>query len=169
MGTAKTCYNCMTGVDEDAKVCPRCKAKLGPMKDSGIAAKPGSPLLLILLAAVPLAAIAVAISVFSRHEEPAGPLITISTGIGNVRDGAIQKIKEKGAGELSNVGVADVGYVDDTLCVYVDQRFSNLSRSQQEKLLGIVAGEWEKAIGKSSTAVKVLEYGTKKTLAELVV
>jgi hypothetical protein len=168
MGTAKKCYKCLTEVDGNAKVCPRCNAKFGARKESGIAGKPGSLLLKIFFVVISLA-IAGKIAVHTHPANSAVPLLQVSTGIANVKDGAIQKIKEKGAGEFSTVGVADIGYKDDTLCVYVDQRFNNLSRSQQKQLLAIVAGEWKKALGKTSTAVKILEYGTEKTLAELVI
>ena len=168
MGTDKKCYKCLTEANAEAKACPRCGAKLGPKTHSGIAAKPGSPLLKILFAVITLAVIG-KLAVHSRGAAPAPELVKITTGLDAARDGAIQKIKEKGAGELSTVGVADVGYKDDTFCVYVDQRFKNLSRDQQVQLLGIVAGEWKKAIGKDSTAVKIFEAGTENILAELVV
>ena len=167
MGTPKKCYKCLMEVEQDAKACPRCKAKLGAMEKSGIAGKPGSPALKIFFAVIALA-IACKIAGFPRSNNST-PLVQVSTGLGNIKDQAIQKIKAKGEGELSNVGVADVGYKDDTLCVYVNPRFDNLSKSQQEELLTIVAGDWEKAIGKTSTAVKIMEYGTGKTLQELVV
>ncbi|MCX5785912.1 MAG: hypothetical protein NTX59_09505 [Elusimicrobia bacterium] len=183
MGTAKKCYNCLMEVDGDAKVCPRCNAQLGAKTASSIAGKPGAPLLKKLFLVI-LIVILVNI-VHSYYYNSTEPLVTVSTGIGNVKgnikdnvkdgvtqrlkDGAIQRIKEKGAGTLSTVGVADIGYQDDTFCVYVDQRFNNLSQSQQAQLLDIVSAEWKKAIGKDYTAVKILEYGTAKTLAELVV
>ena len=168
MGTAKKCYKCFTEVEEDVKICPRCNSKLGARTEAGIALKAGSPLPRILFAVILLAA---AVTFFVRsHPGNSGDFqVQISTGPNAAKDGAIQKIKEKGAAELKTVGVADIGYSDDTLCVYVDQRFNSLSRTQQEQLLTIVAAEWEKAIGKTSTAVKVMEYGTKKTLSELVV
>lgn len=173
MGESKKCYDCFTKVDVDAEVCPRCRAKLGPRLESGRAAKPGSPLLKIFFV---LAALAIAgkAAVYSYQEKaapgkPAVETVTLTKRTDPVKDGVIRKIKEKGAKELRIVGVTDIGYVDDTLCVYVDQRFSNLSRPQQEQLLGIMAGEWHKAIGKETTKVKVLEYGTDRTIAELVV
>lgn len=168
MGTAKKCYKCLTETDENEKTCPRCNARLGARTGSGIAKKPGSPLPALFFAAV-LLVLAGKYALKSPPGNSAAPLLEISTGINNARDGAIQKIKEKGAGEFRTVGVADIGYTDDTFCVYVDQRFNDLTRSQQQHLLAIVAGEWKKALGKDSTAVKILEYGTKKTLAELVV
>lgn len=168
MGADKKCYRCLMEVDQNTKVCPRCEAKLGARTKSGIAGKPGSPLLKILFVVISLAVVG-KIAGHSHTDNSAAPSLAISTGADNIKAGAVQKIKEKGARELNTVGVADIGYTDDTLCVYVDQRFNNLSRSQQEQLLAIVASEWGKALGKSSTAVKVLEYGTKKILAELVV
>jgi len=155
-------------VDEEEKVCPRCGAKLGDRLDSGIAARPGSPLLKIFFMISSLAIIG-KVALHSRPDNPGSALVQISRDADIAKEGAIKKIKEKGADELGKVGVADIRYTDDTLCVYVDQRFSNLSRHQQEQLLSLVAGEWEKAIGKTSTAVKIVEYGTEKTLAELVV
>jgi hypothetical protein len=168
MGTDKKCYKCMTLAGEDAKACPRCGAKLGARTESGIAAKPGSPLLKIALVLISLLVVG-RIAVRSHTGGPAPALVKISTGLDNARDTAIKTIKEKGAAELNAVGVADIGYKDDTLCLYVDQRFNNLSREQQQQLLAIVAVEWEKAIGRTSTAVKILEYGTKKPLADLTV
>jgi hypothetical protein len=168
MSTAKKCYRCLTEADAGAKACPKCGARLGARTPSGLAAKPGAPLLKLLFAALLLAAAGGAV-LHSRSAPGGTSAVSISDGLENARDSAIRTIKEKGAGELGSVGVADVGYTEDTFCVYVDQRFKNLSGPQQEQLLGIVAGEWKKAIGKDSTTVKVLEYGTKKTLAELVV
>ncbi|HAT71515.1 MAG TPA: hypothetical protein DCS63_01705 [Elusimicrobia bacterium] len=168
MVKVKKCYLCLTEVDEGAKICPRCKAKLGARKESGVAGKRGFPLFKILLAVVSLG-VAAKISVRSHSAGSAAGPEGNGTAVVSVKDGAIRKIKEKGAGDLGAVGVADIGYKEDTLCVYVDQRFTRLSRPQQEQLLGIVAGEWVKALGKDSTEVKVLEYGTDKTLAELVV
>ena len=168
MGTAKKCYKCLTEVDEDAKICPICRSKLGARTESRIAGKPGLPLLKILFLGV-LLAIAGRLAVHSHSYNSTDSLVKVSTGVDNVKDGAIQRIKEKGAVELKAVGVEDIGYMDDTFCVYVDQRFSSLSRSQQLQLLAIVSDEWKKAIGKDSTAVKIMEYGTAKTLTELVV
>jgi hypothetical protein len=170
MVTAKKCYNCMTEVEEDAKVCPRCRAKLGDRTESGIAAKPGSPVLKILLVFAALALIGKLAVHSNTGAAPANTLvISTTTGADPAREAAIQKIKEKGAKDLSTVGVADVGYKGDTLRVYVDQRFSSLSSEQQRQVLSIVAVEWESAIGKTSTAVTLLEYGTEKTIAEMVV
>jgi len=87
----------------------------------------------------------------------------------DVKDGLIRAIKEKGAGELSNLGVDDIGYKDDALCVYVDKRFNNLEKSQQEQLVKIVANDWAKALGKDSAAVEIMEYGTDKKIDEWVV
>jgi len=168
MGIGKKCYKCMTLASEDAKACPRCGARLGARTESGIAAKPGSPLWKILLALIPLLILG-RIAVHSHPANSAPTPVKTSSGPETAKDAAIKTIKEKGAAALSSVGVADVGYKDDTLCVYVDQRFASLSQPQQEQLLSIVAGEWEKAIGKNSTAVKILEYGTSKPLADLVV
>ena len=168
MNNPKRCYNCFSEVDESVTLCPRCKFKLGARTPSGVAAKPGSPLLKIFLV-VCLLAVGGKIAVHSYSDKPASGPVTITTGANDVKDGAIQKIKEKGAGELGAVGVADIGYKDDTLCVYVDQRFNNLSESQQVQVVTLVAVEWGKALGKISTPVKILEYGTDKTLAELVV
>ena len=168
MGKGKRCYLCLTEVDESAKVCPRCKSRLGARMESGVAGKRSSPLFKILLAVV-LSGVAGTIAVSSYIGTSAAPEAKPDAGVGGVRDGVIREIKEKGANDLSAIGVADIGYKDDTLCVYVDQRFARLSRPQQEQLLGIVAGEWGKALGKNSTEVKIVEYGTDKTLAELVV
>lgn len=168
MGTVKSCYKCLAEVNEDAKTCPRCGARLGARTESGIAGKPDSPLLKIFFALGFLAlAGKLAVHSYTAAAKPAAPALNISTGVENPKDGAIQKMKEKGAEELKTVGIADIGYKDDTLCVYVNQRFASLSKEQQRQLVAIMAGEWKKAIGKTSTAVKILEYGTDTTLADL--
>lgn len=173
MGKDKKCYCCMMDVDWHAKVCPKCESKLGHRLSTGIADKPGFPFVKVLFVFLALG-IAAKLAGYSpslnaatdkSKAAPAG----VSSAVESPRDAAIKKIKEKGAKELSVVGIADVGYKDDTLCVYIDQRFDNLSKAQQEQLLGIVAEEWLKAIGKDSTAVKLIEHGTNKTIAELVV
>jgi hypothetical protein len=168
MGPGKKCYKCLTEASEEAKACPRCGAKLGARTESGIAAKPGSHLPLIIFIVVVLALIG-KIAVHSNPDNSAPALVKISNGLDNAKDTAIKTIKDKGSSELATVGVTDLGYKDDTLCVYVDQRFIKLSQAQQEELLGIVAGEWKKAINKTTTAVKVLEAGTDKAVTELVV
>jgi len=168
MGTTMNCYACLTEVPTDTAICPKCKARLGHRKESGGSGKQSSSLFKILFVLVMLA-VAGKIAMRMHNSNSEAPMVQISTGIVNLKDGAIKRIKEKGAEELRTVGVADIGYADDTLCIYVDQRFNNLTQTQQEALLAIVAGEWTKAIGKTSTAVKVLEYGTKKTLKELMV
>jgi hypothetical protein len=173
MSKAKKCYNCLSEVDADAAMCPKCDIKLGARTKSGVAAKPGSLFLKIFLVIVGLG-VAAKLTGYSHllnaaPEKAAPAQVEISRGALNVKDAAIKEIKEKGAKDLSAVGVTDVGYKDDTLLVYVDKRFENLSRSQQEQLLAIVAAEWKKAIGKDTTAVNLVEYGTEKLLAELVV
>ncbi|HCE96935.1 MAG: hypothetical protein A2X34_03330 [Elusimicrobia bacterium GWC2_51_8] len=168
MSTDKKCYKCLKEVDKNEKVCPRCNAQLGARTESGVAGKPGSPLLKIFFAVLALT-IAGKTAMHSNSDNSADALVQISNISDSIKYDTIQKIKEKGAKELSAVGVADINYKGDTLCVYVDQRYNNLSRPQQEQLLAIMAGEWEKALGKNSTEIKILEYGTNKTLAELVV
>lgn len=170
MGTAKKCYICMTEADEEAKACPRCGAKLGARQESGVAKKPGSPLLAIFLTAAALTVTAaLATRAKSEPADPEASSLQVITGLGNPKDGAVEAIKKKGAASFSAVGVANVGYKGDTLCLYVDKRFANLSTDQQKQVLSIVAGEWNKALGKDSTALNILEAGTEKILAELVI
>lgn len=173
MGKDKKCYNCMMEVDGHAKVCPKCESKLGRRLSSGIAEKPGFPffkalfVLLALGAAARLAGYSDLLN--AAAETPPSAALEAGKEPAGARDAAIRKIKEKGAENLGAVGVNDVGYQGDTLLVYVDQRFIALSKAQQEQLLVIVAGEWQEAIGKDSVPVRVLEQGTGKTIAELVV
>jgi hypothetical protein len=171
MGNTKKCYHCSTEVDEDEKICPRCKKKLGAKGGFGIAKKPGSLLLKILVIVLLIAIV----GRFAGHSSPANSaavpgadtiVIEKNQSAVDYRDGIIKEIKQKGAQTLGTLGVADVGYKDDMLRVYVDQRFSNLAKSQQEQLVKIMGNEWAKAIGKDSAAVEILEYETKKTLGE---
>lgn len=168
MGTAKKCYICLATAEGDARVCPNCGAKLGARTRSGVAAKPGSPFLKLFLAAAAFAAIGVLAS--RSHTESAPPAEeapVVISGVGNLKDETIQKIKEKGAGDLSSIGVTDIGYTGDDLALYVDQRFTSLSDEQQVKLLTLIAAEWKKALGRDSTGVKILQHGTQNLLAEL--
>jgi len=173
MGKEKKCYSCGMVVDGTAAVCPQCESKLGRRLPSGRARKPGFPFVKMLLVIAALGA-AVKLSGYSDKlsaapgNKAAVPVEITRESFG-VKDAAIQKIKDKGAKDLGAVGVIDVGYKDDTLLVYVDQRFTGLSRSQQEQLLVIVAGEWQEAIGKETSPIKVLEYGTNKIISELVI
>ena len=171
MGNTKRCYHCSTEVDEDEKTCPRCKKKLGAKGELGVAKKPGS-LLPKILFIVLLLAVA---GRFTGHSSSANSaavtaadtiVIEKNQSPADYRDGIIKEIKQKGAQTLGALGVADVGYKDDRLRVYVDQRFANLEKSQQEQLVKIMGTEWSKAIGKDSAAVEILEYETKKTLGE---
>ena len=172
MGKDKKCYNCMMEVDGHAQVCPKCESKLGRRLPSGLAQKPSFPYFktLLVLAALGLAA---RLTGYTDRLNAAAPdkaavPVEATRESFTVKDAAIQKIKEKGAKDLGSVGVKDVNYKGDTLLVYVDQRFNDLSKVQQEQVLAIVAEEWQKAIGKETTAVKVLESGTDKLLSELV-
>lgn len=173
MGKDKKCYHCMMEVDGNATVCPKCEAKLGRRLPSGLAQKPGFPVFKFIFVLAALAA-AVKLTGYTDRlnaapKDPAAMPVEVTRESFGVKDAAIQKIKEKGAKELGVVGVVDVGYNGDTLLVHVDHRFSNLSKEQQEQLLSIVAGEWQTAIGKDTTAVKVLETGTGKTISDLVI
>jgi len=172
MGNTKRCYNCSTEVDEDEKICPRCKKKLGAKGESGIAKKPGSLMLKIFFV---LLLIAIAGKFAGRSSSansaaaPASDMVIVKeiSNTDDSRDGVIKKLKEKGAQALGTLGVVDIGYNnDDALCVYVDPRFGNLTRPQQEQLVRIMADEWAKALGKDSTAVVILEYDTKKKVDE---
>ncbi|HBB66309.1 MAG: hypothetical protein A2X28_10620 [Elusimicrobia bacterium GWA2_56_46] len=173
MGKTKKCYNCSTEADENAKRCPRCNIKLGARTESGIAGKPGSLPLKILLIVLALALAGKIAGYSSSANSATAPAEVpaaaddVKTSAG-VKDALIQKIKEKGSGSLNTLGVADIGYKGDALRVYVDERFNNLERAQQEQLVKIVANEWAKALGKDSTAVEIVEYGTDKTLDEWV-
>ncbi len=170
MGKTKKCYKCSTEVDENANVCPRCKIKLGARTGSGIAAKPGLPLLKIFFIILSLA-IAGKIAGYSVSSSGDGVTVEnahIADSANNAKDLLIQKIKEKGSGELKTLGLADIGYKGDALRVYVDPHFNNLERSQQEQLVKIVANEWAKALGKDSTEVEIMEYGTGNKLDEWV-
>jgi len=169
MGTEKKCYKCLAEVNGNVKTCPRCRAKLGARTASGIAAKPGSPLLNIFFALFAFALIGKFALQSRTADAKTAPAVDISSGLVTARDGAIRKIKEKGAEELQTVGISDVGYKDDTLCVHVDQRFASLSADQQRQVVALMAGEWRTAIGKTTTAVKILEAGTGSTLAEFTI
>ena len=135
MGTLKKCYKCLAEVNGNVGICPRCRAKLGARTASGIAAKPGSPLLYIFFALLAFALIGkFALQSRTADAKSAAPKTDISSGLLTARDTAIRKIKEKGAEELKTVGISDVAYKGDTLCVYVNQRFANLSADQQRQL-----------------------------------
>ncbi|MFA6434494.1 MAG: hypothetical protein WCW52_07350 [Elusimicrobiales bacterium] len=173
MGKTKKCYKCSTETEENARLCPRCNVKLGARTESGIAGKPGSPALKILFVVL-LLAIAGRIAGRSSSAGPAAlpapeaapaPAVAVSN---DAKEQLIRSIKEKGSRELNAMGVADLGYKDDALRVYVDQRFNNLARSQQEQLVKIVANEWAKTLAKDSTPIEILEYGTGKKLDEWV-
>ena len=174
MGKNKKCYQCSTETEENAKVCPKCGTKLGAKMESGMAAKPGSPLLKILFVVLLLAAAGKIAGRVSSANPPAAPVnppaepAKAAAPAAGAKDGLILSIKEKGAASLNALGVDDIGYKDDALRFYVDQRFINLDSEQQEQLVKIVANEWSKALGKESTPVEIIEYGTGKTLAELV-
>ncbi len=167
MSKTKKCYKCSTEAEETLKVCPRCNIKLGARKESGIAGKPDLPILKIIVAVLVIA-VAGKIVGHSLSSNPAASPRKNIVLTNEAKDGLISKIKEKGSGELSALGVADIGYKDDVLRVYVTTNFSNLSRLQQEELVKVVANEWIKALGKDSTAVEIMEYGTNKTLDEWV-
>jgi len=173
MGKDKKCYNCMMEVDGHAKVCPKCESKLGRRLHSGIAAKPGFPYIKLLLVVIALG-VGVKMTGYSDRlnaatDNKAAMPVEVTRESFGVKDAAIQKIKEKGAANLGAVGVKDVNYKDDTLLVYVDHRFSDLTELQQKQLLIIVAGEWQEAIKKDTTAVRIMEYGTDKVVSELVI
>lgn len=173
MGKDKKCYNCMMEVDGHAKVCPKCEAKLGRRLHSGLAEKPGFPYIKLLLVLIALG-VGVKMTGYTDRlnaataNKAAAP-VEITRESFTVKDAAIQKIKEKGAANLGAVGVKDVNYKDDTLLVYVDQRFSDLTELQQKQLLVIVAGEWQEAIKKDTTAVRLMQYGTDKIISELMI
>ncbi|OGS23385.1 MAG: hypothetical protein A3J70_10490 [Elusimicrobia bacterium RIFCSPHIGHO2_02_FULL_61_10] len=172
MGKDKKCYSCGMVVDGDAAVCPSCDSKLGRRLPSGRAQKPGFPFVKMLLVIAGLGA-AVKLSGYSDKlnaapENKAALPVEVTRESFTPRDAAIQKIKDKGSQSLSSVGILDVGYKDDTLLVYVDQRFTGLDKTQQEQLLIIVAGEWQEAIGKETSPIRVLETGTNKVISELV-
>lgn len=172
MGKDKKCYSCGLEVDGNAAVCPSCDAKLGRRLSSGRAQKPGFPFVKILLVSAALGA-AVKFSGYSdklnaAHENKTTAPVEITRESFTARDAAIQKIKDKGAQSLGSVGILDVGYHGDTLLVYVDQRFTGLTKTQQEQLLVIVAGEWQEAIGKETSPIRVLGHGTDKIISELV-
>ncbi len=167
MDTAKKCYYCFTTADEDAMVCPKCGARLGARLASGVAGKPSSPLTAIFMAAAALTLVGMVMRHSAKPAAAAPSAIEISNWRVDPKDEAIRRIKEKGAADLNTVGVADLGHKDDILCVYVNRRFTGLSSQEQVWLLSTVAGEWHKAIGKKSTAVKIFESGSKKLLTEL--
>ncbi len=173
MGKDKKCYNCMMEVDGHARVCPKCEAKLGRRLPSGLAQKPCFPYFKTLLVLAALAAAAKLTGYTDRlnaaSTEKAAMHVEVTRESFGVKDAAIRKIKEKGEKDLGSIGVKDIGYKDDTLLVYVDRSFSDLSGAQQEQVLAIVAEEWKKAIGKESAAVRVLESGTDKIISELAV
>lgn len=172
MGKDKKCYSCGQEVDGNAAICPSCDAKLGRRLPSGRAQKPGFPFVKLLLVIAALG-VAVKLSGYSdklnaAHKDEAAATVEITRESFSAKDATIQKIKEKGAQSLGAVGVLDVGYKGDTLLVYVDQRFTGLTKTQQEQLLVIVAGEWQEVIGKETSPIKVLEHGTDKIISELV-
>lgn len=172
MGKDKKCYKCGLEVDGEATVCPSCGVKLGRRLPSGRAQKPLFPFLKLFLVIAAIGA-AVKLSGYSdklnaAHENKAAVPVEVTRESFTARDAAIQKIKDKGAKDLGAVGVLDVGYKGDTLLVYVDQRFTGLTKTQQEQLLVIVAGEWQEVIGKETSPIRVLEHGTDKIISELV-
>ena len=167
MDKTKKCYHCSTDADEYAKVCPKCNVKLGAKMESGIAGKPDLPLLKILFI-IFLLAIAGKIVGHSIPNKLTVETVKFAVVSNDAKDGVIRKIKEKGSEELSALGVDDIGYKDDALCVYVDKRFNNMARAQQEQLVKIVANEWVKTMGKESNVVDIMEYGTDRMIEEWV-
>lgn len=83
------------------------------------------------------------------------------------RDAAVQEIKQKAAKDLAALGVSDVGNDGGTFCVYVDQRFTAMSRPQQEQLLGLLAAKWKEATSAATVPVKVFNSETRAALFEL--
>ncbi|MBI4351939.1 MAG: hypothetical protein HY550_10905 [Elusimicrobia bacterium] len=168
----KKCYSCMMVVDGHAAVCPKCEAKLGRRLPSGMARKPGFPFIKLFLVLAALGAV-VKLTGYSHllnaapEKAVSAEAVAAKAAPADARDAAIKGIKEKGAANLGSVGVNDIGYKDDTLLVYVDKRFTGLSKEQQSKLLVLVAGEWQEAVGKESVPVKLLETGTDRIIAEL--
>ncbi|MCM2268384.1 MAG: hypothetical protein NDI60_11510 [Elusimicrobiales bacterium] len=158
----------MALAEEKVKTCPNCGVKLGARTKSGMAAKPASLLLKLVFVSAAFAAVStLAARPHAEKKQPEYVAPVIESGFVNVKDETIQKIKQKAAKDLDTVGVTDVGYSEDALALYVDQRFGNLSREQQVELLTLIATEWKKAIGKDSTVVNILQHGTKKLLAEI--
>ncbi len=170
MSTAKKCYNCFTETAPASASCPRCGVKLGPLTASGCAARPPSALPRVLLGFAVLAIVGLAVYGRGRRPETPKTVQIISSKAGTPdRSAVIRSIREKGAAELQSIGVTDIGYDEDAFCVYVDQRFAKLSEEQQEQVLALVAGEWKKALGQASTAVKILKQGSGAPLASFTI
>ena len=168
MGSINRSYRSLMQARGNANMYPSYGVKLNAGPKSLKVEKKSSPRLKILFVVLSLAITGKLVdSSFSAKV----PDAQVKTGAitDDVKDGLIREIKEKGAGELSNLGVDDIGYKDDALRVYVDKRFNSLERSQQEQLVKIVANDWAKALGKDSAAVEIVEYGTDKKIDEWVV
>ncbi len=167
MGGINRYYRALMQARGNANVPPSYGVRFNAGAKSIKVEKKRSPLLKILFVVLSLA---IAGKLVENSFSAKLHVAQVKTGAitGDVKDGMIREIKEKGAGELSKLGVDDIGYKDDALCVYVDKRFNNLERSQQEQLVKIVANDWAKALGKDSTAVEIMEYGTDKKLDEWV-
>ncbi len=168
MGGINRYYRALLQARGNANMCPSYGVKLNAGPKSLKVEKKSSPRLKILFVILSLAITGKLVDSSFSAKVPDAP---VKTGAitNDVKDGLIRAIKEKGAGELSNLGVDDIGYKDDALRVYVDQRFNSLERSQQEQLVKIVANDWAKALGKDSAAVEIVEYGTDKKIDEWVV
>jgi len=168
MGSVNRSYRSFMQGRGNANVSPSYGVKINAGANSVKVEKKSSPRLKILFVVLSLAITGKLVDSSFSVKVPDAP---VKTGAitDSVKDGLIREIKEKGAGELSNLGVDDISYKDDALRVYVDKRFNNLERSQQEQLVKIVANDWAKALGRDSAAVEIMEYGTDKKIDEWVV
>jgi len=80
------------------------------------------------------------------------------------KDKLITKMKTEGLKPLSGMGIDDIGYDGDALSVYVDLRFEDISRSEQEDAVSIIVDQWAAAMGQDSTVIEIRQFGTGKKL-----
>lgn len=167
MDTGKKCYKCFTAVDADEGTCPRCGAKLGPAQISGLAKKPSSPAIPLIMAAIALGIVLKA-AVLSRPDTVSAGEQAAAVVMEGPEDTAVRAMKQKASDSLSAMGIMDIRRSGETLCLYVDQRFTGLSDDQRQRLLSILAGEWARTLGREKAPLKILDSASEKILEELV-
>ena len=80
------------------------------------------------------------------------------------KDKLIARMKKEGLHQLGKMGIDDIGYEGDTLHVYVDLRFEDLQRSEQEDAVFLIENQWLEALGQESGTIVIRQFGTGKKL-----
>ena len=80
------------------------------------------------------------------------------------KDKLIEKLKKEGLKALGAVGIDDIGYEGDVLRIYVDLRFEDIAKSEQEDAVDLVVEQWSQAMGLDSTVIEIRQFGTGKKL-----